>query len=174
MNVLIVVDMQNDFIDGALGTKEAVEILPRVIDKIKNFDGRILATRDTHGTDYLDTQEGKKLPVEHCIRGTQGWQLHSEIQGLIRELPIDKTSFGSLELGNILQKYDEWQEKIDSVTLIGVCTDICVISNAMILKASLPEAKIIVDASCCAGVTPETHKQALEAMKVCQIEVTGE
>ena len=123
---------------------------------------------------YLDTQEGRKLPVKHCIRGTAGWEIRSEIQELIRELPMDKLTFGCLDLGNALQKYDEWQEKIESVTLIGLCTDICVISNAMIVKAALPETRVIVDASCCAGVTPESHKQALEAMKVCQIEVVGE
>ncbi len=174
MNVLIVVDMQNDFIDGALGTKEAKEIVPKVAEKIKSFDGRVIATRDTHEENYLDTQEGRKLPVKHCIRGTAGWEIRSEIQELIRELPMDKLTFGCLDLGNALQKYDEWQEKIESVTLIGLCTDICVISNAMIVKAALPETRVIVDASCCAGVTPESHKQALEAMKVCQIEVVGE
>ncbi len=174
MNVLIVVDMQNDFIDGALGTKEAKEIVPKAAEKIKSFDGRVIATRDTHEENYLDTQEGRKLPVKHCIRGTAGWEIRSEIQELIRELPMDKLTFGCLDLGNALQKYDEWQEKIESVTLIGLCTDICVISNAMIVKAALPETRVIVDASCCAGVTPESHKQALEAMKVCQIEVVGE
>ena len=174
MNVLIVVDMQNDFIDGALGTKEAKEIVPKAAEKIKSFDGRVIATRDTHEENYLDTQEGRKLPVKHCIRGTAGWEIRSEIQELIRELPMDKLTFGCLDLGNALQKYDEWQEKIESVTLIGLCTDICVISNAMIVKAALPETRVIVDASYCAGVTPESHKQALEAMKVCQIEVVGE
>lgn len=174
MKVLIVVDMQNDFIDGALGTKEAQEIVPKVAERIKSFDGRVIATRDTHEENYLDTQEGKKLPVKHCIRGTAGWEIRPEIQELIRELPMDKLTFGCLDLGNALQKYDEWQEKIESVTLIGLCTDICVISNAMIVKAALPEARVIVDASCCAGVTPESHKQALEAMKVCQIEVVGD
>ncbi len=174
MKILIVVDMQNDFIDGALGTKEALEIVPKVAERIRRFEGRVIATRDTHEENYLDTQEGKKLPVKHCIRGTDGWEIRPEIQELIRELPMDKLTFGCLDLGNALQKYDEWQEKIESVTLIGLCTDICVISNAMIVKAALPEATVIVDASCCAGVTPESHKQALEAMKVCQIEVVGE
>lgn len=174
MNILLVVDMQNDFIDGALGTKEAQDIVPKVVDKIRNFDGRILATRDTHEENYLETQEGRKLPVKHCIRGTGGWEICKEIKDLVKELPIDKAVFGSLELGNMLQKYDEWQEKIESVTLVGLCTDICVISNSMIVKAALPETKVIVDASCCAGVTPESHRQALEAMKVCQIEVINE
>lgn len=172
MDVLVVVDMQRDFIDGALGTKEAEAILPRAAEKIRRFQGRVLATRDTHGEEYLDTQEGRKLPVRHCIRGSAGWEIHPQIQELIRELPVDKETFGSLELGNMLQKYDEWQEKIESVTLIGLCTDICVISNAMIVKAALPEARVIVDASCCAGVTPESHRRALDAMKACQIEIT--
>lgn len=174
MEILLVVDMQNDFIDGALGTKEAQDIVPKVVDKIRNFDGRILATRDTHEENYLETQEGRKLPVRHCIRGTKGWEICKEIKELVKELPIDKAVFGSLELGNMLQKYDEWQEKIESVTVVGLCTDICVISNAMIVKAALPETRVIVDASCCAGVTPESHRQALEAMKVCQIEVINE
>lgn len=173
MKILVVVDMQNDFIDGALGTKEAEAIVPKVTAKIKGFEGRILATRDTHEENYLETQEGRKLPVKHCIRGTEGWEIHPEIQELIQETPVDKAVFGSLELGNLLRKYDE-EERIESVTLIGLCTDICVISNAMILKAALPETAVIVDASCCAGVTPQSHRQALEAMKVCQIEVVGE
>ncbi len=174
MDILVVVDMQNDFIDGALGTKEAEAIVPKVVGKIKGFDGRVIATRDTHEENYLETQEGRKLPVRHCIRGTSGWEICPEIKELVKELPVDKKTFGCLDLGNALQKYDEWQERIESVTLIGLCTDICVISNAMIVKAALPEASVIVDASCCAGVTPESHRQALEAMKVCQIEVIGE
>lgn len=174
MNLLLVIDMQNDFIDGALGTKEAQAIVPRVAQRMKDFDGRILATRDTHPENYLDTQEGRKLPVKHCIRGTKGWGLRPEIGELVAEPPIDKATFGSLELGNRLWAFDEKEERIESVTLIGLCTDICVISNAMIVKAALPETRVIVDASCCAGVTPESHRQALEAMKVCQIEVIGE
>ena len=174
MNVLVVVDMQNDFIDGALGTKEAVDIVPKVVEKIKTFDGYIIATRDTHEVNYLETQEGKNLPVEHCIRGTEGWEIRSEIGELIKEDPVDKVTFGSVELGRLLKTYHEQKENIESVTLIGLCTDICVISNAMIVKANLPEVPIIVDASCCAGVTPQSHKQALEAMKVCQIEIINE
>ena len=174
MNVLVVVDMQNDFIDGALGTKEAVDIVPKVVEKIKTFDGRIIATRDTHEVNYLETQEGKNLPVEHCIRGTKGWEIRSEIGELIKENPIDKVTFGSAGLGQTLKEYHEQKQPIDSITLIGLCTDICVISNAMVLKANLPEVPIIVDASCCAGVTPQSHKQALEAMKVCQIEIINE
>lgn len=176
MKILVVVDMQNDFIDGALGTREAVAIVPKVVEKIKSFEGRILFTRDTHEADYLGTQEGKNLPVEHCIRGTRGWELAPEIEKLRTEEPIDKPSFGSISLGALLKAQDEELKKqgepgIESITLIGLCTDICVISNAMILKAYLPEVPVIVDADCCAGVTPESHKNALEAMKVCQIKI---
>ncbi len=173
MDILIVVDMQNDFIDGALGTKEAVQIVPKVVEKIKEFDGRILATRDTHFDNYLETQEGKKLPVKHCIKGTEGWEIRKEIAELITEEPIDKPTFGSMVLGEKLGSIAQ-TEGIESITLIGLCTDICVISNAMIAKAVLPEVPVLVDASCCAGVTPESHKQALGAMKVCQIEVVNE
>lgn len=176
MKILVVVDMQNDFIGGALGTREAVAIVPKVVEKIKSFEGRILFTRDTHEADYLGTQEGKNLPVEHCIRGTRGWELAPEIEKLRTEEPIDKPSFGSISLGTLLKAQDEELKKqgepgIESITLIGLCTDICVISNAMILKAYLPEVPVIVDADCCAGVTPESHKNALEAMKVCQIKI---
>lgn len=170
MNVLVVVDMQNDFIDGSLGTKEAVAIVPSVIDKIKNFEGIVLATRDTHEENYLDTQEGRNLPVKHCIRGTEGWQIRAEIGELIESEPIDKPTFGSVKLGERIYEISK-REKVESVTLIGLCTDICVISNAMVIKAFLPEVKIIVDSSCCAGVTPESHERALETMKVCQVEV---
>ena len=168
MNLLIVVDMQNDFIDGVLGTKEAQTILPRVIEKIKSWDGKVLYTMDTHNADYLDTQEGRNLPVEHCIKGTQGWNIQEDIAKLIKTQPIEKLSFGSSKLGDILLELDD-KDKINSITFIGLCTDICVISNAMIAKAYLSEVPIIVDASCCAGITPNSHKQALEAMKVCQI-----
>lgn len=174
MKVLVVIDMQKDFIDGALGTREAVKIVPHVAERIRTFEGRILATRDTHEEDYLSTQEGKNLPVKHCIRGTKGWEICQEIRELIKEEPIDKMTFGSVELGNILKEYHEQEEPIESITLIGLCTDICVISNAMIIKASLPEVPVIVDAECCAGVTQESHKQALEAMKVCQITVVND
>lgn len=174
MKILVVIDMQNDFIDGALGTKEAVEIVPRVAEKIKKFDGRILATRDTHEENYLETQEGRNLPVKHCIRETKGWEICPELKGLIREKPVDKVTFGSMELGRTLREYHEHKEPVESITLIGLCTDICVISNAMIVKASLPEVPVIVDAACCAGVTPASHRQALEAMKICQITVVNE
>lgn len=173
MNILVVVDMQKDFIDGALGTKEAVAIVPNVMEKIKTFHGKVVATRDTHEENYLETQEGRKLPVKHCIRNTEGWEIDKKIQKLLSETPIDKETFGSRDLPTVLQKYDV-EEKIESITLIGLCTDICVISNAMVLKTYFPEVPIIVDASCCAGVTPESHRQALEAMKVCQIEIVGE
>lgn len=171
MKVLVVVDMQKDFIDGALGTPEAVEIVPRVIQKIREFDGLVIATRDTHEEDYLDTQEGKKLPVRHCIRGTDGWEIHPEIQKLLPEDPIDKPTFGSVELGQMLKARQDSGETVESITLVGLCTDICVISNALLLKAYLPETRVFVDASCCAGVTKESHEQALNAMKMCQVEI---
>lgn len=171
MKFLIVVDMQNDFINGALGTKEAVAILPAVKAKIKDFDGRVLFTRDTHETEYLTTQEGQNLPVEHCIKDTDGWQINSELETLIKEEPVDKPTFGSVALGQLLKAYDTYEEKIESITLIGLCTDICVISNAMLIKAFLPETPIAVDAACCAGVTPESHERALDAMAVCQINI---
>ena len=170
MEVLVVVDMQNDFIDGALGTKEAVAIVPKVAEKIKNFKGLVLATRDTHEENYLDTQEGTKLPVQHCIRDTRGWELNEEIAELIDGNPIDKPTFGSIELGKRLVALNE-QIGIDKITFVGLCTDICVISNAMLVKAFLPEVPIEVDASCCAGVTPESHERALLAMKSCQITI---
>lgn len=170
MDILAVIDMQNDFIDGALGTEEAVRIVPKVADKIRSFKGRVLYTRDTHGEDYMETLEGKHLPVPHCIRGTKGWELCPQIEKLRKEAPIDKPVFGSVELGQVLRDMDS-EEKITSVTLIGLCTDICVISNAMIIKAFLPETEVIADASCCAGVTPESHRRALEAMEVCHIRV---
>lgn len=170
MKLLVVVDMQNDFIDGSLGTAEAVAILPDVIDKIKNFDGRILATRDTHPRDYLSTREGRNLPVEHCIEGTEGWEIRREIAQLLEEKPIDKPTFGSVELGRRVCELNA-REPIESVTLIGLCTDICVISNAMVLQAFLPEVPVMVDASCCAGVTPESHERALEAMRMCQVQI---
>lgn len=169
-DILIVVDMQNDFIDGSLGTKEAVEIVPKVAEKIRSFPGTVLFTRDTHGPDYLDTQEGRKLPVVHCVRGTQGWELREELAALCKTAPIDKPTFGSTRLGELLLAMNR-EEAIASVTLIGLCTDICVISNALLIKAFLPEVPVTVDAACCAGVTPDSHKNALEAMKMCQINV---
>ncbi len=169
-DILIVVDMQNDFIDGALGTKEAVAIVPKVREKIQQFNGTVLFTRDTHGPNYLQTQEGRNLPVEHCIKDTDGWQINFELDALRKTEPIDKVTFGSAELGFKLAEMNA-EEPIGSITLIGLCTDICVISNAMIVKAFLPEVPVRVDASCCAGVTPESHENALAAMKCCQIEI---
>lgn len=174
MKVLVVVDMQNDFIDGALGTAEAEKIVENVVKKIKSFQGMVLATRDTHEENYLNTQEGKKLPVKHCIRNTEGWEIRPEIGRLISETPVDKDTFGSIELGEFLKAYHEHKETLEDITLVGLCTDICVISNAMILKAMFPEVPVKVDASCCAGVTPQGHSNALEAMKMCQIEIENE
>ena len=168
--ILIIVDMQNDFIDGALGTKEAVAIVPKVEDKIRNFDGEVFFTRDTHEIWYLETQEGKNLPVPHCIRGTEGWQIRKEVDALRKTEPIDKETVGSTDLAADLLALHE-DEEIGSITLVGLCTDICVISNALLLKATLPEVPIYVDAACCAGVTPESHENALKAMEACQIKV---
>ena len=166
MKVLIVVDMQNDFIDGTLGTKEAVAIVPKVEEKIRNFDGKVFFTRDTHETYYLETQEGKNLPVKHCIRDTEGWQIRKELDALRKTEPIDKETFGSTDLVALNE-----DQGIGSITLVGLCTDICVISNALLIKASLPEVPICVDATCCAGVTPESHENALKAMEACQIRI---
>ncbi len=172
-DILIVVDMQNDFIDGALGTPEAVAIVPGAARKIQEFTGKIFFTRDTHEANYLDTREGKNLPVKHCIRGSEGWQICPELIGYCAEPPIDKETFGSVELGKRLKAENE-QNVIGSITLIGLCTDICVISNALLLKALLPETDIVVDAACCAGVTPESHSMALSAMKACQIRIEND
>lgn len=169
-NVLLVIDMQNDFIDGALGTPEAVAIVPAVKAAIEGFEGPVLFTRDTHGADYMQTQEGRNLPVPHCIRGTPGWEIRPELDALRKTEAIDKPTFGSRELGERLVKMDA-EEPIGCITLIGVCTDICVISNALLAKAMLPEVPVKVDAACCAGVTPQSHENALDAMAVCQIEI---
>lgn len=168
--VLVVVDMQNDFISGALGSPEAEAIVPKVCEKIRDFDGEVLYTRDTHGPDYLETQEGRKLPVPHCIKGTRGWELDSRVEALRKSTPIDKPTFGSKALGDVLKARHVYDGGLDEVVLAGLCTDICVISNAVLLKAYLPETRIVVDASCCAGVTPESHETALRAMRACQIE----
>ncbi len=172
-DILIVVDMQKDFIDGALGTPEAQAIVQKVADKMRGFKGRILATRDTHEADYLDSQEGRLLPVSHCIRDTEGWQLHPLVAAQLIEPPVDKPVFGSADLALRLQADNE-REPIRSITLVGLCTDICVISNALILRAFLPETSIRVDAACCAGVTPQSHQTALAAMKACQVEVDND
>ena len=169
-DLLVVVDMQNDFIDGALGTKEAVAIVDHVVERVKNFEGTVLFTRDTHFENYMETQEGRNLPVPHCIKGTEGWEIRKELDELRNTEAIDKITFGSSELGSILTELNK-EDEIESITIIGLCTDICVISNAMIAKAYLPEVPITVDASCCAGVTPESHNNALDAMAVCQIKI---
>lgn len=168
--VLVVVDMQNDFIDGALGTPEAVAIIPYVKQVIESFDGKVYFTRDTHFENYMETHEGSNLPVPHCIKGTDGWQIRAELDELRQTEAIDKLTFGSKELIAVLAE----EEKLESVTFVGLCTDICVISNAMVVKAFYPELPLVVDAKGCAGVTPESHKRALEAMKVCQIKVINE
>lgn len=181
MEYLVVVDMQNDFVSGALGTAEARAIVPFVVGRVVdglNRGEEVLFTRDTHEANYLDTQEGKKLPVAHCIRGTEGWEVIEQLREYAAH-PIDKPTFGSQHLGALLKARDEDLKKqgqpgVEKVTFIGLCTDICVISNAMLIKAFLPEAEIAVDAKCCAGVTPESHQNALEAMKVCQITVENE
>ena len=170
MKILVVVDMQKDFIDGALGTPEAVKIVPYVKARIEAFDGKVLFTRDTHFSDYMNTQEGKNLPVKHCIQGTPGWEIHPQLDALRKTDPIDKITFGSSELPNVLAR----EESIESITFMGLCTDICVISNVMITKAFFPEVPVIVDAKGCAGVTVESHKNALAAMKMCQVAVINE
>ena len=172
--ILVVVDMQNDFVTGPLGTPEARTILPKVAEKVKNFPGRVLFTRDTHEENYLESREGKVLPVPHCIRGTRGWEICPELETLRKEEPVDKPTFGSTGLGEVLRAADQYGEKIGKITLVGVCTDICVISNALLLRAFLPEAEIAVDAACSAGLTPESHQTALRAMKACQIAIENE
>lgn len=167
MKILIVVDMQNDFITGDLGSEAAERIVPKVKEKIENFDGRIIFTRDTHFENYLDTQEGAKLPVVHCVKGSEGWKICGELSEYAEEI-VDKPTFGSLELPDVIRG---GEDKIDEIELCGLCTDICVISNAMILKAAFPEVKISVDSACCAGVTEESHQTALSAMKAVQIEI---
>ena len=167
MKYLIVVDMQNDFITGSLGSELAKAIVPNVVEKVKKFEGKIIFTRDTHFADYMQTQEGKNLPVEHCIKDTDGWQICDELKPYVNKV-VDKITFGSTNLPKMLQDYDE---KIEQIELCGLCTDICVISNAIVLKAAFPEAKIAVDSNCCAGVTVESHNTALNAMKAVQIEV---
>lgn len=171
-HVLAVIDMQNDFIDGALGTKEAEAIVEKVTAQIRDFEGEVVYTRDTHFEDYLRTQEGAKLPVEHCMKETEGWQIREEVRKAhTGEAKIfDKPTFGSVELAEYLKDMTD----LESVTIIGLCTDICVISNALVIKAFLPEVTVRVNADCCAGVTPESHRNALEAMKMCQVEIVGE
>ena len=181
---LIVIDMQNDFIDGALGSKEAQSIVPNVKRKIEEcytlgYD--VIFTRDTHYDNYLDTMEGKFLPVKHCIKNTDGWAISTELDTSIASHIIDKPNFGYIDWREDLSTFDYltdkecWlEEPPESIELVGLCTDICVVSNALILKAMYPETSITVDANCCAGVTPESHKAALTTMKMCQINVIGE
>ncbi len=168
MKYLIVVDMQNDFIDGALGTKEAVAIVPEVKKFIEDFNGEIIFTRDTHTEDYLNSQEGKNLPVTHCVKDTYGWEICPQLSELSNDKKIfDKPSFGSVELAEYMVSKND----VEEIVLLGLCTDICVISNALLIKAFMPEVKVSVIEKCCAGVTPDSHKQALSAMKMCQIEI---
>lgn len=169
--LLIVIDMQNDFIDAALGTKEAVSIVEAVKEKIRSYPAAdVIATMDTHGENYMDTQEGKYLPVPHCIRGTEGWKIRPDIEELLTGAKIyEKPTFGSMKMAEDLKALSD-KEEIE-LELIGLCTDICVASNALLLKAVMPEVKISVDASCCAGVTPEKHAAALETMRSCQIQI---
>ncbi len=171
-NILIVVDMQKDFIDGALGTPEAIAIVDKAVDKINSFRGDIIVTYDTHFDNYMDTAEGAKLPVPHCIKGTAGWELDSRVRAALNTkeyTEIEKITFGSINLPDYIA--EEYDANDISIELIGLCTDICVVSNALILKANFPETPISVDSACCAGVTPSKHLAALETMASCQIDI---
>lgn len=178
--ILIVVDMQNDFIDGVLGTKEAQSIVDNVCEKIKNTDKEtaIICTRDTHFEDYLSTEEGKNLPVKHCICDTEGWKVNTSILDVLKGHSVsfvDKYTFGAAKLSEDLRFASSFLVRsIDEIELVGLCTDICVISNAVIAKSTVPNAHIVVDAACCAGVTPESHDTAIKAMKTLQIEIKNE
>ena len=177
--MLVVIDMQNDFIDGSLGTPEAVAIVENVKSKIREYDPvNVRFTQDTHETNYLQTQEGANLPVEHCIRGTKGWEIREDILEAVNDCAAmgakcktvyEKPTFGSTELAEDLRELLKEEEL--EIEIVGLCTDICVVSNALLLKAYMPEVKITVDSSCCAGVTPASHEAALETMKMCQINV---
>lgn len=169
--LLLVIDMQNDFVDGALGTPEAAAIVDRVVEEIGEYPSKdIIATRDTHPENYLETQEGRNLPVVHCVRGTPGWELNAKVAAALKGAAIiDKPTFGSKELAERVTSLAR-DEELD-ITLIGLCTDICVISNALLIKAFLPETPIRVIADCCAGVTPASHKAALDTMRMCQIKI---
>ncbi|MBE5803057.1 MAG: cysteine hydrolase [Clostridiales bacterium] len=173
-NILIVVDMQNDFIDGALGTAEAQAIVEPAIDRILACGERgytLIATLDTHLDDYLDTPEGKKLPVPHCVKGTQGWQINAGVQRALGDcILVEKPTFGSTALPGVIAREAADADRV-TIELLGLCTDICVVSNALLLKANFPEADIAVHAACCAGVTPAKHLAALETMRSCQIDV---
>jgi len=171
--ILVVVDMQNDFVDGSLGTKEAMAIVPNVVKKIREFDGdEIFVTYDTHHENYLETLEGEKLPVVHCIEGSYGHELNQEIKNALagknyRE--VLKAGFGSFSITRGLK--DRYPGEEMEFELVGLCTDVCVVSNALIIRAGYPSARIKVDASCCAGVTPETHEAALTTMQCCQVDI---
>ena len=169
---LVVVDIQNDFVDGALGTNEAQGIIDNCVSKIENFDGDIFVTYDTHTEDYLSTSEGKKLPVVHCVKDTHGWQLNDKIASALEGkdyTAVEKPTFGSIKLPQLIA--DRVGDEDFDITLIGLCTDICVVSNALILKANFSEKEIYVDSACCAGVTVATHNSALDTMRSCQINV---
>ena len=170
---LIVIDMQNDFVDGALGTPEAQAIADAVVEEAKSFDGTVAFTLDTHGEDYLSSQEGANLPVLHCIKGTPGWQLIPALDSVAHERTariFEKPTFGSTDLAAWLQA-ENATNPIESIELVGVCTDICVVSNALLIKAVLPEVPLVVDAALCAGVTPAAHEAALATMCSCQVQV---
>ena len=171
--VLVVIDMQNDFIDGSLGTKEAEGIVENVVKKIKEYEPEnVYATRDTHEENYLETAEGKKLPVIHCVEGTPGWEINEMVaEALGSAVIVNKPTFGSVVLAELLQAENDKEEL--EIELVGLCTDICVVSNALLLKAVMPEINISVDASCCAGVTPQSHEAALTTMQMCQITVNN-
>lgn len=170
---LIVVDMQNDFVSGSLGTPEAQAIVGAVARRAEEFEGAVVFTKDTHGEDYLQTQEGSNLPVVHCVRDTPGWELVEELERVRaqRDAPVfDKPSFGSLDLAAWLVEQND-VEPIDSIELVGLCTDICVVSNALLIKANLPEVPLRVEAALCAGVTPQSHRAALDTMRSCQVDI---
>ena len=169
---LVVVDMQKDFVDGALGSREAVAIVPAVFKKIESFDGEIFVTYDTHFENYMQTSEGKHLPVPHCIKDTDGWQLNNDVENALsgkKFTKVEKNTFGSVDLPKLIEQAADGEDF--AVELIGLCTDICVVSNALLIKATFPEAPIAVDAGCCAGVTPQAHEAALATMASCQITI---
>lgn len=169
---LIVVDMQKDFVDGALGTEEAVAIVPYVAETISAFDGEIFATLDTHYENYMETSEGRHLPVPHCVKGTEGWQLDKTVAEALNKkgyTPVEKHTFGSVDLPGLLR--EAAGEEDLTITLVGLCTDICVVSNALLLKVNFPEVPIAVVAAGCAGVTPQAHEAALTTMASCQITI---
>ncbi len=169
---LVVVDMQKDFVDGSLGSKEAVAVVPAAAEKIRSFDGDIFVTFDTHFEDYLDTPEGKKLPVPHCIKGTPGHALDEAVAAALADKEwtgVEKYTFGAVNLPALIA--NAAGKEPFSVELIGLCTDICVISNALLLKARFPEEQVAVDKACCAGVTPALHEAAIDVMRSCQIDV---